>query len=209
MAAKVNVISINPAKKTIGALHPELLERVAKGYKAMDDAMPKPHLKNFFNLFFGINKSVKAGWSGKLFAIRFFVAAYFLGIGIMSATSFPSADVPTLMICTGAMIFLGLFERVLSFAGFLLLGSIALTSALGISWDLQPISTPFFNEQAAFCSLFALILAIIGPGRYSIDQIMRHTIYAAAKRRQARRISRNAERAADMRMSYRAWQAAE
>ena len=81
------------------------------------------------------------------------------------------------------MIFLGFFARIASIAGILIYTYASVSHVAGLS----PISPSpggygldFFAVSQALLFLF---LAITGPGRYCIDQIIRRYILLIARRR--------------------------
>ena len=59
--------------------------------------------------------------------------------------------------------------------------------------------------MAAMQAIMYLLISVTGPGRYSIDQLLRRYIFRKAKRRAILR----ARHAAENRMSYKAWREAD
>ena len=206
--ADVNVISVNPGKKTLGALNIDLISKVARSCRPVSRAIRTPRFKTVCNVVFGINKSVTPSWSSKLWLSRSVVSAYFLItgiIGISASTGNALHALSIFNIVAACMIFLGFLSRIASASGFMLYAAIAVSAAFGYSWHLSSATTPVFESMAVMQAIMYLLIAVTGPGRYSIDQLLRRYIFRKAKRRAILR----ARHAAENRMSYKAWREAD
>lgn len=208
--AVANVISVNPGKKSLGAMNFEFMQKVARTCRPMTQAIHTPRFKTVCNFIFGINKSVTSAWSAKLLLCRSLVAAFFIAYGIFAIVSGASGinhAISIFNIAIGGMILLGLFARIAGFAAMLLNASIAITAALGYVWHLSASEIPIFEMQATIQALLTGIIAITGPGRYSLDQLLRRAIFRRAKYTALRRQRRRARLDSAVRLSYKAWQA--
>ncbi len=198
--ANVNVISVNPAQKTLGALHPEMLDKVARGCR-VSNASSESGIKTAVNLFFGISKN-SLSVSGKMFAARLIASAWFIMTGIALGIDFSLFNTGAVSIILGSMIFLGLFSRVSSLtAATILVTSISMTDVLSMDFASFISIHSIQILSAAVC----LIVAVMGPGFYSIDQLIRRSIFKGIKKYNKNRAAHSAE----MRLSYKAFQYAD
>ncbi len=208
--ADVKVISVNPGKKTIGALNFEFIEKVARTCRPVGKVIHNQRVKSICNSIFGINRSTTNVGSSKLLLIRIITAAFFLTLGIFNldvsslSTEF---NIHLFNIVVGGMILLGFFARIASISGFLLYAYIAIAPLLAFTPPFAVTSETIPDIAAISQSLLFLFLAITGPGRYCIDQLIRNRILRIAKLRSARRAKRKNLREAEVRMSYKAWKA--
>lgn len=185
----VKVISVNPGRKTLGALNSDIIERMARSCNPTNYSVSTPRLKSVCNFVFGIDKNVSGSWSSKLFFARLIVSAFLLSIAIPQLlTPMFGYDLilPVATVAVAGMILLGFFARMASFAGFVYAAYMSYLTGFDAVYTLQTI-------------LF-IFMAMTGPGRYSIDQLLRRAIFKSSKRRRARRL----RRAAEDRLSYKA-----
>lgn len=206
--ADVKVISVNPGKNTIGALNFEFIEKVARTCRPVGKVIHNQRVKSICNSIFGINKSTTNVGSAKLLLIRAIIAAFFMTLGILNLDiTFLSAEfnIHLFNIVIGGMILLGFFARIASICGFILYAFMAAGPLLGVSSSSISLysSTPVITAISQ--SLIFLFLAITGPGRYCIDQLLRNWIFRIAKHKAAKRAKRKNLREAEVRMSYKAW----
>lgn len=210
--ADVKVISVNPGRNTIGALNFEFIEKVARTCKPVGKVIYNQRVKSICNSIFGINKSTTNVGSAKLLLIRAMIAAFFISLGIFNLNiSSLSAEfnIHLFDIVIGGMILLGFFARIASICGFILYASMAALPLFGVSPSFLSLSSATPDITAISQSLIFLFLAITGPGRYCIDQLLRNWILRIAKRKAAKRAKRKNLREAEVRMSYKAWKEAE
>lgn len=210
--ADVKVISVNPGRNTIGALNFEFIEKVARTCRPVGKVIYNQRVKSICNSIFGINKSTTNVGSAKLLLIRAMIAAFFISLGIFNLNiSSLSAEfnIHLFDIVIGGMILLGFFARIASICGFILFAFMAAGPLFGFSASLTSLSSDTPDITAISQSLIFLFLAITGPGRYCIDQLLRNWIFRIAKRKVAKRAKRKNLRKAEVRMSYKAWKEAE
>ncbi len=210
--ADVKVISVNPGKNTIGALNFEFIEKVARTCRPVGKVIYNQRVKSICNSIFGINKSTTNVGSAKLLLIRAMIAAFFISLGIFNLNiNFLSAEfnIHLFDIVIGGMILLGFFARIASICGFILYASMAALPLFGVSPSFLSITAATPDITAISQSLIFLFLAITGPGRYCIDQLLRNWILRITKRKAAKRAKRKNLREAEVRMSYKAWKEAE
>lgn len=197
----INVISVNPAKKSLGALHPELLGRMMKNCRIPKKIAQASGFNPIVNCIFGINKTVTIGWSGKLFVVRILVSAFLILNGIAAAPDFSAFNVAAAQIVLGGMLFIGLFSRIA-----------AIASASIYGWEIISVITassePWAIPDTALILSVTLcvIAAITGPGRFSVDQIIRRSLVRAAKRKAIARRRRKTREDIEKRTSYEAFQ---
>lgn len=190
----INVISINPAQSAKGALHPEVFERIAREYRVnRDTAKINVSSKRAINFLFGINKGITTRQSAALFSTRSILGLGMTACGIISGITLTAFTPATMMVVLGVSLFSGLFTRLTSAAA---MGVFGFFSAMSYLSGMMPDITVI----ASFA--IALLFMVVGPGRFSIDQIMRQAMYKSAKRRARARAIKLAEN----RLSYRAIQ---
>lgn len=212
--ADVKVISVNPGKSTTGALNFEFIEKVARTCKPVGKVIHSQRIKAICNSVFGINKSTTNVGSTKLLLIRTITAAFFITLGVLnldinSLSLSAEFNIHLFNIVIGGMILLGFFARIASICGFILYASLAALPLFGVSSSFLSLSSATPDITAISQSLIFLFLAITGPGRYCIDQLLRNWIFRIAKRKAAKRAERKNLREAEVRMSYKAWKEAE
>lgn len=197
----INVISVNPAKKSLGALHPELLGRMMKSCRIPKKIVSASGFSPIVNFIFGINKSVTTGWSGKLFVIRLLVSAYLIFNGIGSAPDFSAFNIAGVQIILGGMLFLGLFARIASIASAGIFGWNAISFLAS-----APEAAVMPDTSLILSAVLCVIAAITGPGRFSIDQLIRRSLVRAAKKRAIVQRRRKRRITSEERMCYKAFQ---
>ncbi len=204
----VKVISVNPGKKTLGAINSEFIARVARTCRPVSLAIHTPRFKTVWNAIFGISKTATTAGSTKLLLIRCLVAVLLITTGvicIMKETDIYPPAISVFNIIAGSMIFLGFFARIASLSGFALYAYIATVSIFKFHSLVQVPEMLSGNIAPVALALTFLILAITGPGRYCIDQILRKNIFRICKRLTFRRAERKKHHAAENRLSYKAW----
>lgn len=188
-ADSIRVISVNPANLTRGELHPEAWEASFKKVSEIVSGSKLPKSCEISNFIFGINRSTTRKKSSFLVLIRLVASALIITSAVMT---FSSVAVPGLgysLLALGLIAMFGICLRPLSAVAAGWTGYLAVTLVHG---SINPI-------LAGVC-LLSIILAILGPGRFSIDSLLRRTVFNHERRR------RNAARkAAEMRLSYKAF----
>lgn len=194
---QANVISVNPGQKTLGELHINE-HRLARISKAISGPSPiSSPLKKFFNTFFGINSKVNAQYSKKILLSRVLIGALYIYIGLQgviagdSWSSMSGYEIATAIL--GASIFTGLLTRVTGIAGVILYGIISYSAWIQGDIDISGI----------MMLLPAIIMIITGPGRYSIDQMIRYRLFTGLQGMKSRH--RQNRRKENLRYGYRAY----
>ncbi|MDE5807663.1 MAG: hypothetical protein K2H76_06050 [Muribaculaceae bacterium] len=183
----INVISINPANSAKSALHPEVFERIAREYSVTRETT-KMNLsaKRVINFCFGINKKIGRAFSTNLLVARSLAGIALIGYAFFAGLSFAAFSPAWMMVILAVSLVLGLFNRFTSFAAAGYFGYLALTSAFSVSLLLP--------------ALIAVVSMLVGPGLFSIDQLLRRASFKYAKEYARAKAIKLAEN----RLSYRA-----
>lgn len=191
-ATAAEIISVDPAELTLGALHPEFTARMAR--KVNVDA-PSVSKKAWLNLIFACSTPGVARNSRNMLLLRVCFAAllivsgaFILSSEIISPLAGYSPELfAALEIAAGSLLALGLFTRFAMFAAVVGFGYMSFMS----------ISAGVFDMQSLLSCLASLSFFLLGAGRYSADFLLRKSIILnAARRRRQRRADR---------MSYKAY----
>ncbi len=211
--ADVKVISVNPGIKTVGALNFEFIGKVARTCSSpVSKAVNNQRVKKVCNHIFGIDRSSTDVEATKLLLIRVIAAVFLVALGItgldpVQLTADPDINIFNIVI--GCMILSGLFTRIASICGFLLYAFLVASQFYGLGSSITATSGSATPDLALICmSMIFLFLAITGPGRYCIDQLLRMGIVRIAERKSDKRSQRKNLREAEARMSYKAWREA-
>lgn len=188
-ADSIRVISVNPANLTKGELHPEAWEASFKKVSEIVSGSKLPKSCEISNFIFGINRNTTRSKSAYLFLARLVASALIITSAVMIFGSVVPASVGFSLIALGVVAFFGICLRPLS--------AIAAIASGYLAFTLVPGS---INLILAGICLISSILAVLGPGRFSVDSLLRRTVFNRERRR------RNAARkAAEMRLSYKAF----
>lgn len=196
---QASVISVNPAKSTLGDLNPDInagllrrrvLERESRGVS----------FKKVVNGAFALGGTKVRNRSVKLMLVRSIGGAVLLLSGIAAGFggSFPTAELmqsgafhasiaAVMMIVGGISLCLGLLSRI-TMSGIALVSTVLL--AVGLSRGV-------WLADDAMLAVSGLAFAMVGPGFHSLDATLRRNLFAACRRR--------AERRAERRLSYEAF----
>lgn len=170
-----NVISINPGVKTRGAIREEGLRYGKFPARVVSGLSSAPRLKDTLNFLSGINTKAVSGVSPKLALLR--IAC---GVGLIIAVCIkkPFALTPVSVgaIILSVSLICGLFTRIITFCALPMIG-------LAISHGMIDIPTA---SCIAFAGIFFMIL---GPGIYSLDQLLRRAIFRKHRKRMRHRCS--------------------
>ncbi len=190
--SSINVISINPAQSAKSALHPEVFERLAREYR-VDTEMTKLNLsaKKTINFIFGINKRISRSMSFNLLAARTLAGSGLIGFAFYQGLSMTAFSPAWVMLSFGISLLCGFFTRMtslLSFGYFSVVSTLAFMTSGSIDiYSLAP-------------AILSLLFMLVGPGKFSSDQIMRRNLYKYSKTRARAKAIKLAEN----RLSYRA-----
>lgn len=172
-----NVISVNPGIKTMGELNIEeiTLSRISRTIS--NPGQKSSTFKHILNATFGINSDVTSRWSAKLASIRVAAGSIMLALGAFSLQGAQAGMAPQALgivsIALGVSLILGLFTRLISIG--------ALGVAIAIAFE--SISGGALDSTALTVALSGIIMGILGPGHYSLDQIMRKGLYTLYRNR--------------------------
>lgn len=175
---KAKIISVNPADWTRGeaALRNK---KNATSRVAVLTKMARTHKKSsFVDFITGISKGTNKSASVKLLLVRLLCGAIFITAGAMGLSNGMSEPLSAVSLAIGISIVTGLATRLATLGG---------AAFFGIQCHSLFISgiMPDAVLAGAFAAV-ALLLAVLGPGLYSVDQLIRRLV----KGRHAPRIRR-------------------
>lgn len=189
-----DIISVNPGKLTLGALHPEGATRLIRTNININSSTVKKH--RFLDFIFAVKAPGINRFGKYMLVMRLLFATILISSGcltlngsITNALTIISSQVSgILQITAGAMLALGLLTRISILSiGIILSASILITFTNGMP------------DMSALSSLFTCILFIImGAGKYSLDFLIRKGVIINATRRRKRNEMK--------RMTYKAFQ---
>lgn len=184
----VKIISVHPAEKTLGSLHPEVMERMKRvaRFKVLS-YKSEQKLRRRVDFFFAIKGRMLNTVSCKLAVIRCLAAVLVAGSPFIGFTGVLS-PLSIVIIALGVMLAAGFLTRFVS---------------LGIAGIMAyDFIVNFVPSDPDITIIFGMIpfigLALLGAGKLSLDALMRHRIYRCLTRRRERRL-------AAVRMSYNAY----
>lgn len=194
MNTAAEIISVDPAQTTLGALNPALAERICR---KVDVSAPSlfSNRRMWLNMTFACSTPGVARNSRSMLLLRLFFATLMIisGAFILSGEIYsPLAGYsPNLFagleIAVGSMLAIGLFTRFASFA-----------AVAGFAFmSFQSISAGVFDMQSLLCCFASLAFFMLGAGRYSADFLIRKSIIISAANRRRRQKSD--------RLSYKAY----
>lgn len=211
MSDNINIISINPGRKTFGEMNLEMA-RMDVSAKSKAGSSTLKRFKSVINFLSGINPGVTAKWSTKILFLRLIAGATLMATGFLNYFGEFSYNVPSMLIILGSILIIGLFTRVLSILGAALFATVMATTYMGVTLPYLPQTiVPFgeLNYAYLLCSVLLLICAMIGPGRFSIDQMIRTGAFSIKRnkiKKRNKKAMRKSEKQAEMRMTYKAFQ---
>lgn len=171
-AAKV--ISINPSVKTLGEFNfsHQTLESVSRSLS--NPGSSEISLKKTINFILGINSKATKTYSRNILITRVCAGISMILIALAGYS-------PVLLCLLGITLILGLFNRVSAFAG-----AVAFSS---IYFSLLPLG----EIAEIYLALAALsgIICYFGPGRFSIDMVIKKQIFRSLIRNRRNETSEN------------------
>lgn len=189
-----NIISVDPAQKTLGYIHSEITGRLLRNSGIARNNEPS-HSQYLLNLIFA--SASPGGWKYGicLLILRLFFAAIMIVSGsfiLSGEINAPALPIPAEVyaisqIVIGGMLAFGFFSRFAMLAGFTGYAHIATCK----------IIAGIFSMSSLMLCMACLIFFILGTGRISIDFLIRTGII--------RHIRRRRRRLAILRLSYRAY----
>lgn len=189
MNASATVISVNPGKSTVGQLNPEAAVRRLRNLRC--DAVPAKTLerRRALKFLFGLGSRRDLRHSGRLLLWRVAFAALLLVA--FFAPGYAVASPAWILPAMAVSLLSGLFQRVAMTAASLWFTYLAV-SLLAAAGTLDMV--------AAFCAMISGMMAVAGPGRWSLDMILRRRLHRLIVPLNRRR------RQASRRLSYKAMQ---
>ena len=190
-ATAAEILSVDPAEITLGALHPEFTARLARKVNVETPTVSK---MTWLNMVFACSTPGVVRNSRNMLLLRLCFAALLIVSGAFILSSeivSPLADYSpalfaALEIAAGSMLALGLFTRFAMFAAVAGFGFMSFMS----------ISAGVFDMQSLLSCLASLTFFLLGAGRYSSDFILRKAIIrSAARRRRQRKADRLSSKA--------------
>lgn len=175
---KAKIISVNPADWTRGeaALRNQ---KTAASRVAVLTKMVRTHKKsNFVDFITGISKDTNRSASSKLLLVRLLCGAIFITAAAMGLANGMPHSLSAATLAVGISIVSGFATRIATLGGALFFGIEC--HSLFIA-EMMPDAV----LAGAFAAV-ALLLAVLGPGLYSVDQLIRRLV----KGRHAPRIQR-------------------
>lgn len=188
---KANVISVDPSKRTFGALHAELAPKVARQFSttsARSSANEENTACHGLATFLFPTANCSFNLSMVLLALRLLLGALLLADGITTIGTVAAPDAICIAeITTGALVMLGLICRPATFI-------------TAVYFTMLLLSSAEFSQTNLVIAVLSLIVCLGGPGWFSIDGTIRRTL--DSERRSRLREKQRAEQ----RLSYRAFE---
>lgn len=186
------IISVNPGLKTKGVLFEEGNRFAESGKRLIVNTVRHNRSLNFIDFITGIPRKATRAMAVRLVFVRIIFAVAFLAPSIyeISAGTYDMNSI--LYLVTGISMLCGIGTRVLSLAGVCMFGLIAYS---GMGADITTAGISFW--QPAVSAMLCMIMAVMGPGLYSADQIVRYFIKGSKKSVSARSSKQS--------LSYRAY----
>lgn len=186
------IINVNPALQPAGATNPDVaLGAIRSRVAAQGTDMVRRQSGSLLRRLFGPT-SLKPALSVAMLIIRIVFGSWCLWQGSVALLSGTLSGMDIMLLISGVMIGLGLFTRVISSASMLIC----------TYFICNALSQGNLLSAADLYTLIFAIFAMIGPGRYSFDSILRRNIFRSLRRRQIRQLLEN-------RFSYRAFEFAQ
>lgn len=189
MNAFEKVINVNPVQQPVGALNPEVaMGAIRRRVYAQSTDIARRKSGRMLRRIFGPT-SLNSTLSIYLLIFRLAFGVWML-VEATSGMLAGGINIPSIaMIIAGMAVAFGCATRMVSATGTLV------TLYVTFSAISEGIAPGILGILAIAFSFFA----IAGPGRYSIDSILRHNIFRSIRRRQMSRLLAN-------RFSYRAYE---
>lgn len=174
---KANVISVNPGIKTMGELNIEEINLSRISRTISNPGQVSSTFKNILNTAFGIDSNVTTHWSAKLAAIRIIAGLILLSTGILALTGgqlgLAQHAMSIISIILGISLMIGFLSRIIA-AGAMIAGIVVMAECL---------STGVLDPASATVAVSGAVMGILGPGHYSLDQILRRGIFKLYRNR--------------------------
>lgn len=180
---QTNVISVNPGVKTLGELNigNSTIVRISRKLTRPGRVSASP-FKAIVRFVFGVSRDRSGTFSTKMAMLRMSAAAITILAVLWQSGGLEAAPTaPVLaMLAFGVSLALGLFTRLVAASAMAICGYMFYLSIMG--------GTP--DAMSAVSLVVSLMFALLGPGRYSADQLIVKgftAIYRRSRARAARR----------------------
>lgn len=169
------VISVNPGIKTPGAIREEGLRYDDFNTRLAATIAQKPQLENSLNLITGIGSMTASATSYKILSLRIILGVCFIAA---AAYAFINVLMPVALISVilSFSYIAGFGTRLTSLAAIGFVGWLAYSEMLSM-------------EYSVIIALPALVMCILGPGIYSLDQICKKAYFKFAKGRASKEVT--------------------
>lgn len=180
---QTNVISVNPGVKTLGELNigNSTIVRISRRLTRPGRVSASP-FKAIVRFVFGVSRERSGTFSTKMAMLRMSAAAITILAALWQSGGLEAAPTaPVLaMVAFGVSLALGLFTRLVAASAMAICSYMFYLSIMG--------GTP--DAMSAVSLVVSLMFALLGPGRYSADQLIvkgSTAIYRRSRARAARR----------------------
>ncbi len=172
-----NVLSVDPSRLTLGALHPEAAKRILRS-NVISRSREKCGKLSLLNMFFACLAPGIGRFGGYMLLFRVLFASLLAVAGALILTGdyevshiiFPVKEFAVFLLTVSAMIAIGFLTRIASATSTAVFAIISIGTAATGAFDMQ-----------AWLSLFGCMLFLyLGAGRYSVDFIIRKTLITSA-----------------------------
>lgn len=176
----VKIISVHPAEKTLGALHPEVIERMKRVARFnVLSCRNERKLRSRLNFFFAVNGKMSRSISRKLVIIRIIAGLLVAGAPFIGFSGMLD-PLSIVMISLGVLLAFGFMTRFVSLG-------IAAVMLYDFAMTFMP-SSP--DITLLFAALPYIGLALLGGGHHGLDALLRHRIYRRMARRREQRLAK-------------------
>ncbi len=188
------IISVNPGVKTRGAIFEEGKRYARAGRALLSCAVKRQSPTGFVDFITGIPARISRKISIKLLAMRLICGSRLVAVAMNALSEDTGDGTAMLELAAGISMATGLFTRIVSLAG---------ATAFGLFAWFTAEAAGAVSADACLMAAFSagcLMVAVMGPGLFSIDQMIRFLITGPSRRKTASRHSRSAQR-----LTYRAY----
>lgn len=193
---QTNVISVNPGVKTLGELNigNSTIVRISRRLTRPGRVSASP-FKAIVRFVFGVSRDRSGSFSTKMAMLRMSAAAITILAALWQSGGLEAAPTAPVvaMLAFGVSLALGLFTRLVAASA---------TAICGYMFYLSIMAgTP--DVMCAVSLVASLMFALLGPGRYSADQLIVKGFTAIYRRSRARAARREKKAAFDYKAYHR------
>lgn len=184
---KSMILTVNPAESTVGALHPEACMRLLRRKVDTEGAtVARRKSGGLLRALFGAT-SVSASRSRMMLVLRVLFGGFLIVHGVLGVHSALIESVFAMGV--GMMVMMGVATRFVMTASGV---CFAIMSGMAIEQGAFP-------QTDLLIAVMSVGIAMAGPGRYSLDALLRRGIFRSIRRYETRKLMQR-------RFSYRAYQ---